>query len=176
MTTVDRATTSPREITGWMVGREIADHDVSPGRGPAGERCSKSAASRSPGPSHPRGYRLRDVSFDLHAGEILGVAGLMGAGRTELLETIFGAAEPTWTGDDPRSHGRSGAVRAIPARPARRESRWSRKTASGSGLFPDLDVAANVSLCSLDEALRGGLLSAGAARSRSSPGRSATPA
>ncbi len=34
---------------------------------------------------------LRDLSFVLHRGEVLGVAGLMGAGRTELLETIFGA-------------------------------------------------------------------------------------
>jgi len=36
------------------------------------------------------GKRFRDVSFKVHRGEILGVAGLMGAGRTELLETIFG--------------------------------------------------------------------------------------
>ena len=35
---------------------------------------------------------LSDVSFTLHAGEILGVSGLDGAGRTELLESIFGAA------------------------------------------------------------------------------------
>jgi ribose transport system ATP-binding protein len=33
---------------------------------------------------------LEDISFALHAGEILGVYGLMGAGRTEMLETIFG--------------------------------------------------------------------------------------
>lgn len=37
-----------------------------------------------------RGKLVRDVSFDLRRGEILGLAGLMGAGRTEVLETIFG--------------------------------------------------------------------------------------
>ncbi len=34
--------------------------------------------------------RLHDVTFTLHAGEIVGLAGLLGAGRTEVLETIFG--------------------------------------------------------------------------------------
>lgn len=35
---------------------------------------------------------LKDVSFELRRGEILGVAGLMGAGRTEILENLFGLA------------------------------------------------------------------------------------
>ena len=38
---------------------------------------------------------LRDVSFDLHKGEILGFAGLMGAGRTELARAIIGANPKT---------------------------------------------------------------------------------
>lgn len=42
-----------------------------------------------------RGDRVRDVTFQLHAGEILGFAGLVGAGRTELAEAIFGAVPAT---------------------------------------------------------------------------------
>ncbi len=36
-------------------------------------------------------HHIHDISFDLKEGEVLGIAGLLGAGRTELMETIFGA-------------------------------------------------------------------------------------
>ena len=47
----------------------------------------------------PRGWRriLHGVSFDLRRGEILGIGGLLGSGRTEILESIFGAARG-WRG------------------------------------------------------------------------------
>ena len=40
------------------------------------------------------GYGFRNVSFNLYSGEILGFAGLAGAGRTELMESIFGFRKP----------------------------------------------------------------------------------
>jgi len=40
------------------------------------------------------GRQVRDISFSLHRGEILGIAGLVGAGRTEVVRAIFGADRP----------------------------------------------------------------------------------
>lgn len=55
------------------------------------------------------GSRVQDVSFSVHAGEIIGIGGLAGAGRSELLRLIFGL-QPTTEGDcymDGKSLGKS---------------------------------------------------------------------
>jgi ABC-type sugar transport system ATPase subunit len=85
-----RGEISPELVVRWMVGREIASlnyvsHAI-------GEQALLEVSSLSlpmaPGSGRPS---LRDVSFTVHAGEVVGVAGLLGAGRTELLEAIYGA-------------------------------------------------------------------------------------
>ena len=74
--------TSPEELIRLMVGRELAT-DYPRARPAAGEVVMR---VRNLGNEH-----LRDVSFDLHRGEILGIAGLVGAGRTEVARAIYGA-------------------------------------------------------------------------------------
>jgi len=72
-----------KEIVRRMVGREL-EHDKLRHGSEVGE-----VALRVEGLS--RGGKVRDVSFEVRRGEILGVAGLMGSGRTETMRLIFGA-------------------------------------------------------------------------------------
>ncbi|WP_159605067.1 sugar ABC transporter ATP-binding protein [Agromyces humi] len=82
--TLVTAETDQRTVISLMVGRQLAGDDRPTGSAPAGEPVLSVR-----GLSTKR--LLRDVSFDVHAGEILGFAGLMGAGRTEVARAIVGA-------------------------------------------------------------------------------------
>ena len=67
-----------------------------------------------------QGTRLRDISFSAYGGEVLGIAGLVGAGRTELVRAIFGAdpidaGEIFVKGKQVRIHSPQDAVRAASA-------------------------------------------------------------
>ncbi len=82
--TVDAKETPVGQIIAMMVGREV-NHDplVVP------DLSEFPVALEVRGLT--RGKEIRDVSFDLRKGEVLGFAGLMGAGRTEVARAIFGA-------------------------------------------------------------------------------------
>ena len=87
--TLDASATNKSEIIRHMVGREIKDFfpRVAPSRGEPLLRVRDLIVA----PSRGEEPFLRDISFDLYHGEVLGLGGLMGAGRTELLMHLFGA-------------------------------------------------------------------------------------
>jgi ribose transport system ATP-binding protein len=89
--TLDRAATGPGEITRLMVGREIGAATIPEAR-ESGDVVLEVERLSLAAPGSARGWRLRGISLKVRRGEILGIAGLMGAGRTELLECLFGAS------------------------------------------------------------------------------------
>lgn len=100
--------------------------------------------------------KLRDVSFSARKGEILGVAGLDGSGRTELLENIFGVAT------------RKSGKLTLDGKPIRnRNSRDSIKNGfallteerRATGIFSILNIRENATISSLGKCRSGPLLS-----------------
>lgn len=78
---------APRDLVRHMVGREVSD--LYPGR-PA--RAVSTQEKPLLQVQNLTTRKLRDVSFEVRRGEVVGVAGLMGAGRTSLFNALFGAA------------------------------------------------------------------------------------
>jgi len=87
--TKNAADTSKAEVIRQMVGREIGD--LFPRRSTQPGEVILRANSITAADAETGQTRLRDISFELRAGEVLGIGGLMGAGRTELLMHLFGA-------------------------------------------------------------------------------------
>lgn len=77
------------QLVKYMVGREMKERFPQGKRKP-GEVILEIENLCATDPNEPSRKVLNGVSFDLHKGEILGIAGLMGSGRTELVTTIFG--------------------------------------------------------------------------------------
>ena len=153
--TVDRRDTTPRAIAHLMVGRDIAPrnkHTTAQNSAVVLETKNLSL----PWPGHSRGWRLQNVSLKLHRGEILGIAGLMGAGRTELLECLFGASELPPQGEI-----------LIEGQPSR-FSHSSQAMAAGIamvtedrkrlGLFAHMTVRENITICALRDVSSAGVI------------------
>jgi ribose transport system ATP-binding protein len=83
------ADTPPSELVELMVGKAV--QEVFPprgnGAGPGAALLEVSDLSRP--------LEFEDVSFTVHAGEVVGVAGLVGAGRTEIVRCLYGLSKPS---------------------------------------------------------------------------------
>ena len=73
---------SEHELVRMMIGRPLAEY-VSPPNAVPGDEVLRVNGLSSPG-------KFDDVSFSLRSGEVLGIAGLVGAGRSELAQALFG--------------------------------------------------------------------------------------
>ncbi len=156
--TLSASETDAREVTHLMVGREIDTSRQDTNRS-IGDVVLEAKSLSLPWPGHARAWRLQDISFRLRRGEILGLAGLMGAGRTELLECLFGAADETPQGQI-LVEGR--AVRFSHPSEARRAGiAMVSEDRKRLGIFAELSVGENISICTL-----GKMTSAGFLRSR----------
>lgn len=88
--TLDRSETDDDQIVSLMVGRELTERYPRVEHSP-GEKVLEVRDYNVWHPEKRRQKVLRDIEFSLRQGEILGIAGLMGAGRTELVSSLFGA-------------------------------------------------------------------------------------
>jgi ABC-type sugar transport system ATPase subunit len=153
--TLIRTETHPREVTHLMVGREIESVHLGDARQP-GDVVLEVQDLSLPWTGHARGWRLKDIHFQLRRGEILGFAGLMGAGRTELLECLFGSSP-----EPPRGRvlldGQE--VRfAHPAEARRAGIALVTEDRKRLGLFEKMTVGNNITVCMLAQATTAGLV------------------
>ncbi|WP_114972021.1 sugar ABC transporter ATP-binding protein [Rhodoferax ferrireducens] len=141
------ASTPMSTVIAMMVGRELEHHE---------KRIPDTSANELVlEVNHlQRGRAIRDVSFTLRRGEILGFAGLMGAGRTEVARAVFGA-DPIDAGEV-RVRGRKLLLRS-PRDAVQAGIGYLSEDRKHFGLATGMDVESNITLPSLSSYLRWGM-------------------
>ncbi|MCB1079428.1 MAG: sugar ABC transporter ATP-binding protein, partial [Verrucomicrobiae bacterium] len=145
---LERAEISHDRMVSLMVGRDLSQFYPHEPHTP-GEVALEVKELRSP--VHPR----HPVSFSIRAGEIVGVAGLVGAGRTEMIETIFGVRTPV--GGEVRVAGNPVSITS-PRDAIRAGLALAPEDRKQQGLILDMAVRENLSLASLKRDEKRGFL------------------
>lgn len=84
--TVPVASITESQLVGMMIGRPLSEYIPAHMNHPRAEEVLRVERLSSPGD-------FAEISFTLHAGEVLGLAGLIGAGRSDVAEALFGLAD-----------------------------------------------------------------------------------
>lgn len=137
---------SPQELIRWMVGRGISQQFPQRTMPIGRERLKVDHVSLSD-PSEAKSWVVEDVSLSLHEGEILGIAGLRGSGKSELFNGLFGAYGKTAQGNvllDEESFKLRSPIASIAQGLVLLTN--DRK---GTGLVPPMDIIRNITLSSV---------------------------
>ena len=144
------------EIVRAMVGRDLTER-FPPRRAEIGETLLEVRDWRVGHETLPGRFVVDGVSFRVRAGEVVGIAGLMGAGRTELAMSLFGRSHGASFEGEVRVRGKAVDVstvdRAIAAGLA-----YVTEDRKGLGLILEESVARNVTLANLDGVSRRGVV------------------
>ncbi len=144
--TLNTKETTRQELIKLMVGREISDSF--PVRQAAlGETVLEVKDLTAPGVDH--------ISFTLRRGEILGFAGLVGAGRTELMNAVYGASPKT--GGKVIIRGKEAAINS-PMQGIQNGLGMIPEDRKLQGVFLRADIQSNISSANLKNLSRGGLM------------------
>jgi ABC-type sugar transport system ATPase subunit len=140
VTTLPLAQTSPNELVRLMIGRSVERYFPAHTAHPAGPERLRVEGFSSPG-------KFRDVTFRLHAGEVLGLAGLVGSGRSEVALGIFGldhaATGRVFVEEQPVQIRNPGDALALGVALLGEDRKRQ-------GLVPEMSCGENVTLASLD--------------------------
>lgn len=141
------------ELVSTMLGREVSRGD---GHATAfGEQTRQPGAELFQATNLADASHVRDISFSLHQHEIVGFAGLLGAGRTETAKVIFGAVPAT------KGAMQIDGATFAPASPADAIAAgigFCTEDRKVEGIVPDMSVAENMMLALMPKLTRAGIL------------------
>ena len=98
--------------------------------------------------------RVKDINLKLHTGEVLGIFGLMGAGRTELLDSLFGVN--TFNGNYYLYGKKINAM--TPPKAIKHGMAYLTEDRKGSGILPTLSIQKNMLISNLDMFIKYGII------------------
>ena len=141
ISTNDVSKISTEQIISMMVGRDLTE------RFPKKDNTAKEMILEVKNLTALNQPSIQDVSFELYKGEILGIAGLVGSKRTEIVETIFGMR--------PKEHGEiilngKTVKNRNPEEAIKNGFALVTEERRSTGIFPMLDIAFNSVISNLD--------------------------
>ncbi len=149
------------DIVRMMVGRDANDFFVKK-EIEIGKEILRIDTISLPHPARPDDFSVKDVSFSVNKGEVLGLYGLMGAGRTELLEAVFGLHPEKIAG---RIFVEEKEIRIKSPKDAIRAGiGFVTENRKEEGLVSLMSVAGGISLASINRIEKAGVLSSGLER------------